>query len=314
MEYSFPRYLAAKKTIDDRALNGFVWQQFMQELGQLPAGRLLEVGAGVGTMLQRLLEREALPGGEYWGIDQLEENIAAARQRLPEVGERFGWTCEIKSEGFALRRGEQALKVGFASRDVWNLVQDAQQSQRWDGLVAHAFLDLFDIPALLPGLRQLVVPGGLAYFSLNFDGVTILEPEIDAQFDACVLAAYHHSMDKRMIEGRLSGDSRAGRHLFQSLPQAGFEILAAGSSDWVVYPRAGSYADDDAYFLNFILHFFEESLSGHPDLDPARFRGWLAQRREQIERGELVLIAHQLDFLLRVPKQGKIKVRKGMED
>jgi hypothetical protein len=30
------------------------------------------------------------------------------------------------------------------------------------------------------------------------------------------------------------------------------------------------------------------------------FRDWLAERREQIERGELIYIAHQMDFLARI--------------
>jgi hypothetical protein len=35
-------------------------------------------------------------------------------------------------------------------------------------------------------------------------------------------------------------------------------------------------------------------------LDKAAFADWLSQRREQIERGELVYIAHQMDFLAKV--------------
>jgi hypothetical protein len=31
-------------------------------------------------------------------------------------------------------------------------------------------------------------------------------------------------------------------------------------------------------------------------LDPVRFEAWIAERHAQIERGELVYIAHQLDF------------------
>jgi hypothetical protein len=48
------------------------------------------------------------------------------------------------------------------------------------------------------------------------------------------------------------------------------------------------------------LHFFETSLTGQPELDQARFAGWLAQRRRKVEKAELVYIAHQMDFLVRV--------------
>ena len=96
---------------------------------------------------------------------------------------------------------------------------------------------------------------------------------------------------------RAGGDSRSGRHLFGHLQNAGAEILAAGSSDWVVHAVNGKYLEDEDYFLHFILHFFEESLTGHTELDAGAFADWLAERRAQIERGELVYIAHQMDFL-----------------
>jgi hypothetical protein len=65
----------------------------------------------------------------------------------------------------------------------------------------------------------------------------------------------------------------------------------------VVYPTDGKYTDDESYFLNFILHFFEESLTGRVELNADVFDSWLSERRSQIDRGELVCIVHQMDFL-----------------
>jgi hypothetical protein len=84
------------------------------------------------------------------------------------------------------------------------------------------------------------------------------------------------------------------------LRKAGAEVLAAGASDWVVHAVGGKYVEDEAYFLHFILHFFEESLTGHAELDATAFANWVQKRRAQIERGELVYIAHQMDFLAKV--------------
>jgi hypothetical protein len=55
MTLDYARYLAAKTTVDDRALNRHV----LAELRCLmPAGapRVLEVGAGLGTMAARLMD------------------------------------------------------------------------------------------------------------------------------------------------------------------------------------------------------------------------------------------------------------------
>jgi hypothetical protein len=89
--------------------------------------------------------------------------------------------------------------------------------------------------------------------------------------------------------------------IFGYLRSAGAELLDAGSSDWVVFAGPNGYPADEAYFLHFIVHTMHAALEGHPDLDAARFEDWVAQRHAQVEQGALVYIAHQLDFLGRVP-------------
>jgi hypothetical protein len=97
--------------------------------------------------------------------------------------------------------------------------------------------------------------------------------------------------------GEPSGDSRSGRHLFGHLRAADIDILAVGSSDWVVFAGKEGYPADEAYFLHFIIQTMAGALRGNPALDQARFDRWIKERHAQIERGELVYIAHQLDFL-----------------
>jgi hypothetical protein len=162
-----------------------------------------------------------------------------------------------------------------------------------DLLIAHAFLDLLPMPESMPKLLSLTKD--LAWLTINFDGMTTFEPAIDPGLDEKIERLYHETMDTRPT----GGDSLAGRHLFGHLRAADADILAAGASDWVVYPRDGKYPPEEAYFLHFILHFFEESLTGHPALDSGAFCAWLEARRAQIERGELIYIAHQMDFLAR---------------
>ncbi len=170
----------------------------------------------------------------------------------------------------------------------------AQKPEPADLLIAHAFLDLLPMPESLPKLFSLTE--NLAWLTVNFDGVTSLEPVIDSELDVKIERLYHESMDARPS----GGDSRSGRHLFGHLKQAGAEIVSAGASDWVVYAVDGRYPADEAYFLQFVLHFFEESLGNHPELNAAVFADWLEKRRGQVERGELVYIAHQMDFLARI--------------
>jgi hypothetical protein len=171
-----------------------------------------------------------------------------------------------------------------------------QQHGSWDLLVAHAFLDLVDVPSTLQRILDLAQNEGMFYFSINYDGLTVLHPDIDPEFDEFVLELYHRTMEHRIRDDQQFGDRFTGRHLFQHIRDAGGKILASGSSDWVVYPGTSGYNHDEAYFLHFIIHTMYRALENHTELDSQRFSEWIRLRHEQIDRQELVYIAHQLDY------------------
>jgi len=300
IDYTFTRYLAAKKTVDDRALNAHVWDTLKRALPPPPV-RVLEVGAGTGTMVERMLERQFLTGAAFTAVDAEPDNIAEARRRLCHWANTMGWEAATDSAGrLALTQSDRRAVVDLICADVFEFVERRQSRRGWDLLIAHAILDLLDAPTALPLLLSCLRPGGLFYFTLNFDGATILQPAIDPALDAKIEALYHRTMDGRITGGLRSGDSQTGRRLFGHLRRAGAETLDAGSSDWVVFAGVGGYPADEAYFLHHIIHFIDGALRGHPELDPPTFAAWIAERHAQIERGELVYIAHQLDFVGRI--------------
>jgi hypothetical protein len=147
-------------------------------------------------------------------------------------------------------------------------------------------------------LFERAAPDAFYWFSINFDGETTLLPEHPS--DAKLLGVYHRSMDERVRDGRPSGDSKTGRHLFEHLARAGASVLSAGASDWVVHPTGLGYAADEAYFLYHIVHTIRTELGRHADISAAELEAWAELRRSQVERGELCLVAHQLDFFGRV--------------
>jgi len=321
MEFSFPRYLLSKQTIDDRALSRPVYEMLKSVLpapavGQVSASSsVVEVGAGIGTMLTRLLRWGLLTNADYVAVDEMAENIAYARSWIPQWAAENGWQVHIRLPAPAVGQvsasmpwrahvclsasqsvTQSVVNVTFEQADVFDYIQ--KKPQKADLLIAHAFLDLLPMPESLSKLFSLVKPSGLAWLTINFDGVTTLEPTLDPGLDSHIERLYHQTMDTRPT----GGDSQSGRHLFGHLQSAGAEILAAGASDWVVFPHRGRYPADEAYFLKSILHFFESSLIGHPELDAAAFAHWLTERRAQVERAELIYIAHQMDFLVRMPE------------
>ena len=294
---SFTQYLAAKKSIDDRALNPRVSAELVHAISAVPRPRVLEVGCGIGTMLERMIERDVLNTAEYLGLDLLDLNILEAQARVAGWAHDHRYSVTVSSDGLHLEAPGLSIGAHFSQADVTRL---ANQPGSWDLLVAHALLDLVDVPTALRALLPLLKPGGLFYFSLVFDGLTIFGPELDPRLDALIMDLYHRSMDERTVGGLPSGGSRAGRYLFHHLRGLGAELLEAGSSDWVIFPRGGEYSEDESEFLSWILNFIETSLSNHPELDASSLEDWIEQRRLQLERGELVYIAHQLDFLGRL--------------
>ncbi len=302
---SFLRYLAAKKPIDDRSLNQHVWRALTDQILARRGGerlRILEIGAGSGTMIERMLSLGLLGGVDYTAVDLWPVGVNAIPGRMAAWTAEQGWSI-ITDNGHMRLIPPNAhdlsaeVHVRTIQADALAFAADSSNHGCYDLLVAHAVLDLFDIATATPSLLPLLAADGLCYFSINFDGISAFLPTVDRALDDQIEYLYHRSMDERLTDGKRSGDHRAGRHLLVLLRQLGVDLLAAGSSDWVVHGRQGRYPGDEAYFLRHILHFVEGTLTAHPELDAAAFADWLAIRRRQIESGELVYIAHQLDVL-----------------
>lgn len=297
--YSYRRYLAAKKAVDDRSLNPRVWQRLAAELpaaGPETPLRVLELGAGVGTMVERAVERGLLTHFEYTAVDVDPSNVEAAGERLARWAAAAGLAAEPGPGGLRLSGGRADGWIELEAADAFDLISRARGTRTWDLVVANAFLDLVDVPAILPGMLSLIGPGGLFYLTVNFDGLTALEPETDPDVDRLIERLYHRTMDDRVP----SGGSRTGRRLLPQLRGLGARILDAGPSDWVVYPGPSGYDGEEAYFLHYVVNTVEEALRGSPDLDGDTLAAWAGRRHEQIEGAELHYVAHQLDVVGRV--------------
>jgi SAM-dependent methyltransferase len=295
MTFDYARYLAAKTTVDDRALNRHV----LAELCRLmPAGapRVLEVGAGLGTMVARLMDWGAVGAGEYILLDADRQLLDRSGQWLRDWATARGLHSELLPDG--LFAGD--LRVRLVHDELGSFLETAHEAPA-DVLIANAVLDLVDVPAILPGLLRLLLPGGVYWFTINYDGESIFMP--GHPHDDRIMHAYHRDMDERYRYGRPAGESRTGRRLFQHLRAAGAPAMAAGSSDWVVHAGPdGNYPGDEAYFLDSIVNTIQNALRNRQDrVDPTDLADWLAERRRQLAAGDLVYIAHQLDFVGRSP-------------
>lgn len=307
LTYDDVRYLHAKRSVDDRALNQGVLERLRVELAGLPERpRVLELGAGVGTMVSRLADLGWLRRAHYTLIDADAVSLTAAAAHLRAWALASGARDHgAGAASILVRDATRDLEVELVAADVFEWLAAPAGGgggcgAPYDLVVANAFLDLVDVPALLPALWRRLDPGRPFWFSINFDGDTIFLPE--RPLDDEVVALYHRSMDQRVRDGRRAGDSQTGRHLLQQLPASGAQLLAAGGSDWIVWPSpAGDYPWDEGYFLHHIVHTVDLELRGSPALDPAALAAWVAARHADVERGQLIYLAHQLDVVGRAP-------------
>jgi hypothetical protein len=234
--------------------------------------------------------------GEYILLDAGRPLLDDSRRWLRDWADARGMHSHLLPDG--LQVGD--LRVRLEHAELGGYLEVAHEEPA-EVLIANAVLDLVDVPAVLPGLLRLLVPGGVYWFTINYDGESIFEP--GHPHDDQIMQAYHRDMDERVRYGRPAGDSRTGRRLFHNLQAAGAPALAAGSSDWVVSADPdGNYPDDEAYFLRSILSTIQNALRSRPDrVEPADLADWLAMRGRQLIAGELVYIAHQFDFVGRAP-------------
>lgn len=296
MTGNFRRYLRAKRTVDDRAIDRRVVETLrgrLQERTEAVDGplRVLEAGAGIGTMLARLVEWDVLPQGEirYTAVDIEPDTIDAVAPYVREwAAERelsVSGTDPVVLEG-PNRRIELEPVVSEA------VTHAERTAGEWDLLVGSALLDLLGLDAL-DRLLGALSPGGLCYFPITFDGGTRFRPEHPA--DRTIERHYHAHMDAKP-----GGSSRAGGDVVARLQRAdGVTLLGVAGSDWVVRPIEGAYPGDEAYLLRHILGTIEGAVGEMTD-DTERLNAWLAERRAQVDAAELCYLTHQLDVLGRV--------------
>ena len=292
-------YLTAKRTIDDRALDRRVWDRFV---AARPDGnrddpvRIVEVGAGVGSMVARLAAWQSLPQNvSYRAVDLDSACVTAARERLPNWLEDAGYDVESHTEGLVATRvdgsSETHLEVTLEVADGFALDDDA------DAVIGAAVFDLVDLESTLARVRGLLRDGGVLYAPITFDGGTRFAPAhpLDGQIER----HYHRHMDEIRDQ---PGSSRAGRDLLEAAPKCGFDVVAAGGSNWLVRPRNGGYPGNEATVVAHVLETIEGALADYPSsvLEPSTREQWLETRRTQLDRGELVFVAHHLDVVARV--------------
>jgi len=295
MRLDFPAYLEAKLPLDERSLNPEVRAVFHSALRGRISARVLDIGCGTGASLRRLMTAELVGSLQLTGVDREAELLVEASSRLTHELEMAEFEVACSPRGVEARRYRQAIDLRFVSADLADF--RPEQSGHYDAVIAHALMDLLPAAEMARRIRDWLGPAGLFYATLNYDAGTTLFPlDTDPAFEAGILAHYDASME-RNLDGRPCGGAQSGRRLHAALLEAGFEMLAYGSSDWNITPYRGAYRDADALCLRALLDMIHGEARQSGPLEIEALDGWWRRRQDQIERRELGLIIHQIDLL-----------------
>ncbi len=288
--FDYPEYLAIKQAIDDRSLNQSVWQAmaaWLKPQAVNPEFRILEIGAGTGAMILRLLDAGLLGHCQYFAVE-LEFGFArVAENELSVWAGAHGFKMEVTDPlHWTLKNAEKVIEIQWLNADILELASVFDPGY-FDLLIGHAVIDLLPVPACMPEFLKLVKPGGSYYFSLNFAGVTSFSPSHPRDLE--ISAAYHRDMDTRFpgLEWRAS---QTGQVLGKWLKGQGHLVLDEGDSDWQISTEPTPSAAANRFIGN-ILDTMAKALAGRDGLED-----WLKLRRQQADSGNLLFFAANRDY------------------
>jgi hypothetical protein len=260
--------------------------------------QILDLGGGIGSMFTYFTQDRLQFEFDYTLIDESIDNIRFVPKNVDYQSKEKGFIFEdCGNQRFRVSNGESICQLQTICSSTEEFIKSCEKEKKFDVVLASSYLDIVPVPDTLRLIETVLDPVGVLYLPLNYDGLTLFHPVVDRQLDDEIVRLFNQSMDNRQINELHTGGSLTGRKLMDWLPETGYEILCAGSSDWCLLPVKGNYRGEECYFLECILQFLEDSVSPLWKDEPKILENWLTLRRRQIADGKLSYLAHQLDYL-----------------
>ncbi|MFO8231308.1 MAG: class I SAM-dependent methyltransferase [Longimonas sp.] len=281
--FNYPRYLKALQSVSARAQSDVLYQRFIEALvaradeTKAPL-RLLEIGAGRGDQMQRILDDMAThdTAVHYTALEPQSENRAVT---------------ESVAEAYAT----PPHTVTVQPTSLLDVTTGDEIS--YDAIVARSVLDLMPLHEALTTIEALIPENGLLYAPLTFAMGTKLAPYPSARTASTehkIASIYHNSVYQKT---ELEDGAYPPQEIVHWANKRNARVAMRGS-DWVIAPSKKTYVQDEAYALQSILAFMHDEAEQldtipHPDLD-----SWWATRMRMLHNNTLIYTANQFDLLI----------------
>lgn len=285
--FDYPRYLKALQPVNARAQSDALYEQFLDALATRAAAvdrplRLLEIGAGRGDQMQRVLADARAHGLPLW-YEALEPNDAnrAVTRQLAVSEQREGSRATIHPNDF----------LSFAA---------SLADPRYDAVVARSVLDLMPLLDALSAINKITYTSWILYAPLTFGMVTRLASQVSEKTlntENKVLSIYHNTiLEKTKLVNKIIPP-----HKIASWANNKSGSVAMRSSDWVVNPSNMMYKNDEAYVIACILGFMYDEAISAGSIKKAALDAWWQARTSMLQQKKLIYTANQFDLLIQFP-------------
>ena len=292
-------YLEARVSTDSEGINHRIFAQLSSYVRKIERPVILDLGAGTGAMIRRIVSSAELANPVFYGLDANRDLLEEARRQIALLLEEMGFSVKGGDQLILAAKDKRSVEVHLMAGDLLDeKLQASLEKLSFAGVTTHAFMDLVPIDSTVAIVARLLEKGGFFYSTINYHGTTELLPLFeDRSFEEGLLSTYNRSMDERRLGSRPEGGSRTGALLYGAVAGHDFKITGFGSSDWSIFPWNESYTPAEETFLNsLLLTIYEEGLR-HPNIDSYALAAWYAARSDSVERKGLSLLTHHTDLL-----------------